>query len=487
MFIEYNIYWSEMKNKIAAFAVLFTSVFVLASCLRNESDNVVYYDDTAITTFTVGTLNRYIHVKSSKGEDSVYKATLDGSTYKFFIDQAKREIYNADSLPIGVDVSKVLVTATTKNGGLIGVNLRTRDRSADSVVYVSSSDSLDFTNPLEFRVYNTSGTAFRSYTVHVNVHKEVADSFVWRSFAANDAVVASMQGMRVLSADGKLWLMGNDGSGSRVYVGTVGNGINWKEISTTPLAVDAYKSFTLVYGIPTFLSGGNLYQCVDEEGGCKLMTESDLAYLYGAGENDVFGMTGEGMMVQSPSIYGSWQLSTLDSDAMLLPKQDINFINLSSEVNDDISTLLLIGNRDAVFAADTAAVVWGKVEELAINSQNQPWFYYTPSTDNKYLLPRLANLQVVGYDFGLLAMGGKSSSGNVKAFAHFFRSEDKGVTWHPDMTYNFPSAFSSSNTSFALVCDADNYLWMFCGGTGQVWRGRTNRLGWNEEQMGYEQ
>lgn len=478
---------SVMKNKIAIFFVFFSSIFVLASCLKNDSDEVVYYDDTAITSFSVGTLNRYIHTTSSTGEDSVYKTTLDCSKYKFYIDQYKKEIYNIDSLPLGIDVSKVLVSATSKNSGLIVVNLKTKDLTADSLVSVTSSDSLDFTNPLEFRVFNTMGTAYRSYTVHVNVHQEVADSFLWRKVVDNDAVVASMQGMKVLSANGKLWLMGNDGTGSKVYKGNVGNGITWTEVSTSPFAADAYKNFTLLYGIPSFVSDGSLYQCFDDGRGCLPMAKVDLGCLLGAGKGSIYGLTGEGIMLESPSVYNDWQLSTLDTDAQLLPTRDVNFMVLSSNVNVNTYTLLLIGNRDASYEADTTAVVWGKVEELDGKSQDQPWFYYTPSKENKSQLPRLNNLQVVGYDSGLIALGGESFDGKQSAFAHFYRSEDMGVTWSMNATYSFPAGFSSSDTSFAMTSDDDNYLWVFCGGTGQVWRGRTNRLGWNQEQVGYEQ
>lgn len=476
-----------MKNKIAAFVVLFSSVFVLASCLKNDSDEIVYYDDTAITSFNVGTLNRYIHTKSSTGEDSVYKTTLDCSKYKFYIDQYKKVIYNADSLPLGIDVSKVLVSATSKNAGLIAVNLKTKDGTADSLVYVTSTDSIDFTNPLEFRVFNTMGSAYRSYMVHVNVHQEVADSFHWRTFVSNDAVVASMQGMRVLSANGKLWLMGNDGTGSKVYMGSVGNGITWTEVSTSTFATDAYKNFTLLYGVPSFVSDGNLYQCYDDGRGCMPVARVNIARLYGAGKGSVYGLTGDGTMFQASTVYGDWQMSTLDADVRLLPTQDMNFITLSSNVNTNTHRLLLIGNRDVSYEVDTTAVVWGKVEELDEKSQDQSWFYYTPSEENKSLLPRLNNLQVVEYDSGLLALGGKSFDSKQSAFAHFYRSEDMGVTWHTNATFSFPADFSSSDTSFAMTRDDNNYLWVFCGGTGQVWRGRTNRLGWNQEQVGYEQ
>lgn len=39
-----------MKNKFAAFAMLFMAVFTLASCLNDDTD-YVYTDDSAITSF----------------------------------------------------------------------------------------------------------------------------------------------------------------------------------------------------------------------------------------------------------------------------------------------------------------------------------------------------------------------------------------------------------------------------------------------------
>ena len=33
--------------------------------------------------------------------------------------------------------------------------------------------------------------------------------------------------------------------------------------------------------------------------------------------------------------------------------------------------------------------------------------------------------------------------------------------------------------------DADDYLWVVCGGTGDVWRGRLNRLGWDEGRTSF--
>ena len=98
---------SIMKSKFAALFLLFATVFVLASCLSTD-DNYTYNDDSAITSFSISSGKQYVHVKSSTGGDSLVVKDLTLSSYKFYIDQVKCEIYNPDSLPCGVNAAKLL-------------------------------------------------------------------------------------------------------------------------------------------------------------------------------------------------------------------------------------------------------------------------------------------------------------------------------------------------------------------------------------------
>ena len=75
-----------MKNNFSSLIALFLGILMLTSCLKSKDDEVTYYYDTAITSFSVGTLKRYLHTTSSTGQDSVYQATINCSTYKFNID-----------------------------------------------------------------------------------------------------------------------------------------------------------------------------------------------------------------------------------------------------------------------------------------------------------------------------------------------------------------------------------------------------------------
>ena len=103
-------------------------------------------------------------------------------------------------------------------------------------------------------------------------------------------------------------------------------------------------------------------------------------------------------------------------------------------------------------------------------------------TDNsQMILPRLQNLAMVYYDSALLALGGAGIGGAMQTpWAEFYQSRDNGITWKYNKYYQLPSGFDYSATKVIMTVDNDKYLWLFCEGTGQVWRGRVNKLGWNE-------
>ena len=83
------------------------------------------------------------------------------------------------------------------------------------------------------------------------------------------------------------------------------------------------------------------------------------------------------------------------------------------------------------------------------------------------------------YDGGVVAIGGKGiGECTTQPFAGFYKSVDFGFEWLESSDLTLPNGFNSSPTAFTMFSDDDNYLWIVCGSTGQVWRGRLNRLGW---------
>ena len=119
--------------------------------------------------------------------------------YTFVIDQIKGEIYNVDSLPLGTDPTKILCNYSTKNNSYAGI----KSLKSDSITYFNTADSIDFSSPREVSVYSSSGVNVKKYKITVNIHKEKADSFVWKQMP-DSRELASLKDMKAYNLNGQI-------------------------------------------------------------------------------------------------------------------------------------------------------------------------------------------------------------------------------------------------------------------------------------------
>ena len=155
---------------------LFISACIISSCLEKEEYEYVISSNSSITAFSMGDIiTKYKKVIG--GKDGILQDTVLGANYPFTIDQQLGFIYNADSLPVGTDVSKVKVkiTADTYNIFIVA--------SVDSLW--EEEDSLNFEQPVQFKVMAETGLFGRTYDAKINVHKQEPDSMVWRKTSSN--------------------------------------------------------------------------------------------------------------------------------------------------------------------------------------------------------------------------------------------------------------------------------------------------------------
>lgn len=166
----------NMKNlKLALLPVLLamlTMGFGACSSDMEYTSNVDTHD-CALTKITLGTLKRTLQVTA----DSTYTITLNGGYYPLTIDQVNNRIYNVDSLPVGTDVAHVTFATLTSSGVTTIKSLTT---GQDTLF--ATTDSTDFTVPRMLTVNAYDGLAKKHYEVKINVHKEEADSFVWKTW-----------------------------------------------------------------------------------------------------------------------------------------------------------------------------------------------------------------------------------------------------------------------------------------------------------------
>lgn len=470
-----------MKSKFAAFVMLLATVFVLASCLSND-DNYTFTDDSAITSFSISSGKQYVHVKSSTGADSVVTNELTLTSYKFYIDQVKCEIYNPDSLPCGTDVAKLLCTASSSNSGIITI----KNISSDTLAYLSTTDSVDFSVDRQLQVYSNSGQAVRKYTVKVNVHKEFPDSFAWHAVPECEAL-KNLTAIRTVAATDGILLFGTNGEQTLVFKG--GNA-GWT--LCTPdfnhvLSADCYRGVVEKAGRAYISDEGNIMSTTDGNTWKQEATATGITRLVAASSFRLYGYAADGRLMASSDNGATWAVSTVDDELSLLPTGETAYVRMPVATNKLTERVLLIGSRDkAQYPSDANLTVWGKVDEGASGSENQPWAYYNIGDDNTHRIPMLSSFSAYCYDGALFLLGHEDG----KATA-IYKSRDNGITWNTDTTIALPSGFGGATAAEALsdipamTVDSDNVLWLVNAKNGKAWRGRINRLGWKKEQTSF--
>lgn len=378
----------DLMRQIKTICFLLSTLAMMASCLSSSNSEATLYSDAAITTFSLGTLDRYLHTTSKSGGDSIYKTTLTGSNYRFHIDQVTHEIYNTDSLPIGTDLEHVLVSLTSKNNGAVLIQ-DTAD--ANMLTYYSSSDSIDFTKPRTFRVYASDGTGSTEYKVSVNKHQEDGDAFVWH-----------------LLSD------------------------SWAPTPAEPQ--------TLPAGIKQLI-GGN--------------------------DSEQYALSDDNRLMVSYDQGATWENDLLDEDAALLPTSDIAYVCYPMTLVSNTVYALMAGRRQAEDSG-AYAKVWRKIVDYDGYAPKGSWAYI--ENNGSLALPAMENLTLLRYDDSVLAFG--------KPYEKIYQSRDNGITWKQNGSFQMPEGFDRNATSVTAVVDDDQNIWLYCEGTGQVWRGRLNRLGW---------
>lgn len=469
-----------MKSKTINIAVLLAALFSLVSCLDTNDGDYVYTDDSAVTAFSVTSAKKAVHVRASNGADSVYYTTTTLTAYKFVIDQQRCVIYNPDSLPYGVDPTKLLVSANSVNSG----SLVLKSMTSDSLSYLSTTDSLDFSKPRELQVYSLSGAAVRKYEVRVNVHQEPADQFNWTKLP-NPTAFTNATGVKsfvVTTASGttRRFLLASDGTTTTVYRADGDNA--WT--AATPdfnhtLAAETYRSAAVKHDTLFVCDNGVVMATTDGNTWTQQTTaEAGVARIIAANPIRLYAYNNEGAMLCSDDSGKTWKATSIDESASLLPNGDIAYATLPLATNPNAYRTLLIGSVPE--ASTTAFSIWGKIDEGDAYSENQPWMFYDHNTLNRHELSLMQNFSAFTYDGKIMMVGNEDRV----YLPNFYGSRDGGITWKADSVITSPLGFFVTGP-YTVSVDKDHFIWFVSGKTGETWRGRINRLGWKKEQYEY--
>lgn len=455
-----------MKRKFFAFIALITATLSLSSCLSSDDDlNVEYTHDTAITAFSLGTLDQWGKTKDGT-KDSLYKAVVAGANYKFYIDQATRQIYNVDSLPCGVRDTAILATISSKNSSpilLMDIN------KTDSVAaYYSSSDSINFSKPRFIRVYSSDYSAYAQYQVTVNVHKELPYEFKWHELAQNNSQLAAFSDLKAVACGDDIYVFGKTAEGTKVLRSAINDGRAWSSITMNEsLSSDAYQSAVALDGKLYIADGGKVYASADAERWALVSVNADVKQLIGASSKNLYAYNTAAGISVSKNQGASWEQEKLDTDAAYLPTQNIS-MNVAGVLSaKNVENVMLMGTRNK--ALNDTITTWLRTVDYDDNAEAGQWNYLEIEKNQSGKMPCLDQVITCAADTGFVALG---SNGK------WYKSQDAGLTWTQDKKVALPGEFGTAGR-FAFCRDKQHYYWIIRN--GYVWRGRFNIDGWSKE------
>lgn len=162
-------------NKTLPIAVLTVMVsHLLAACNSKEEDGPVY-EPTATVAVKKFSLSPNARIMTDL--DSVY----------FSIDLDRGYIFNADSLPKGTPVDKIVPVITFPSSVAKAVIEMKGGKTREGIVDYKENptDTIDFSGNVTLTLSTEDETLRRTYSIKINVHKMVADSLMWDKVATS--------------------------------------------------------------------------------------------------------------------------------------------------------------------------------------------------------------------------------------------------------------------------------------------------------------
>lgn len=460
------------KFPIVALAAIFLLLQTFVACdTSSDTTDDSTARDCIISSATLGTLKRTMHTTNSAGEDSTYTVSVTGSLYPLYIDQVNYRVYNQDSLPVGTRTDKTVFTTLNYSSGITIRSLSTGNDS--SFVY---TDSTDFSVPRVLTVYSSDLSARRDYTIDIRVHKEEADTFVWQKILANPgSPIAAFTESRALSDGEQLYVLGKLSTGETQLVQT----------STTAPSFDNATQMTTASGADLDVRSAQYFKDrFYALAGSKIVTAAAPSETWeDAGATEYFdalaGTSSDSLYaIAGGKMYASangtdWTESAVDTPDSI-PTTNISSAYHASRVDDTFETVVLVG-----YNSEDAPRVWKREIDMT-GDFTFPWIYL-PQTEelDDYGCPQLKGICLTAYDYATVLTGTTTSDNAVQLYL----SSDNGRTWK---TGEIDLPALNAATCVCATVDSGQYLWIVCSGSGEVYKGRYNRLGWDEEQTRFD-
>ena len=447
---------------------LFIAACGITSCLHSDEIEYEFSSNASITAFAIkdSIITRYPAVVN--GKDTTLSKGIVGTDYPFVIDQSTGLIYNPDSLPVGTDVSKVVLDITADSYAIYIV--------AETDSLWEEKDSLNFNNPIQFKVLAEIGTFGRTYTAKINVHQQDPEIMGWQKLNCN--FDTDIKEQKAVYLNNTIYVFGKQGEQTVITKTQATDGKDW----TAPVHIDtpaeADITSAMAWGNQLYLLAGNeLYTSQDGLSWEKVGTtklQQLIANVYSDENQKIMAIDTDNHYTESQDGI-NWVSYEEMPDRF--PTSRLSFTSYPLDTNKDIYRTVVVGDHGV--ASDSTTVAWTQLDT------DTDWTDLE-AQDNANACPKLENMTMVRYNNELYMFGGKGQrKGAIAPFSKIFTSKDNGITWQTTsknvvFPEEFQTKYEESDGYYSSVVDENHFIWIMWSKTGEVWRGRINKLGFDK-------
>lgn len=409
----------------------------------------VDYSNMAVTSFSLGKNDNIL-------------ANLD--TVFFSIDLNNARIFNADSLPLGTELTKTVMNISLPmvSKAMLYFN---GEEGRDSVNYLTNStDSVNLGNgPVTLSVVSYDGSSKMDYTITVNIHKSVPDTLEWGGTAYRDlpTTLSNPQAVRTVEWKGRYYCLTTQGSDAVMASATQPAQEEWDFTRISLPAGADVRSLTATSEALYILAGENaLYRSADA-GLTWANTGARMSHIYGEFGDKLIG----NLRYDNGYVQISYPDATDPASARRLAagcpvSGTSNPLTYTTEWSN-FPMMMVTGGVDAqgkcigsTWAFDGTQWAAVSVDAGLPRSGMSVFPYFSFRTDEYWQVTRQSVLFVVG---------GKTDSG--KNDNTVYLSRDRGVHWYkapanlqlPD--YVEPFAYADAFVSSSLLGSRSSSVW----------------------------